>query len=238
MYGAVFITRPKENAEIIAERIREKGYDVFVEPFLDIIFDNFDVPDLENYQGLIFTSANGVRSFCCSCQNRALPVFVVGNNTAQITQENGFPDIKNADGTLADLEDILMDDGSGKPYLHVCGQHISRSIQSKNPDVRIDKKIGYHTEKIKQISDKCAAMLEQEKFSYILFFSKRTAENFVEVVRTQGLEDSLKRTKALCLGDSMVQCLSVLPWQEILVAGHPNQDGMLALLDETRRSIE
>ena len=264
MRGTVLITRPIEDAKIIADLVTQKGYAAFTEPFLKVVFEETSLPDLKIYEALIFTSANGVRAFCDKAQERNLPIFTIGKNTAEAARQAGFKIITNADGDVDALTKILPENMSEKPYLHIRGKHISRSLSPQNQDLSIDEKILYHTEKIEEISDECLEMICRGKFSHILFFSERTAESFVNYIRTQkliktpnaqalglektpnaqarglektpnaqalGFEKTLERTKALCLGASMVQCLSVLPWQEIVIAERPTRNGIMALLD-------
>jgi uroporphyrinogen-III synthase len=99
----------------------------------------------------------------------------------------------------------------------------------------VTEKILYHTEKIEEIPDICVQSIIKGKFSHILFYSKRTAENFVSAMQNhtdfESLKEGLKMTQALCLGESMVQCLSVLSWQNVKVATEPNQESLLALFD-------
>ncbi len=231
MGGMVLITRPEEDAKSIADDIVQKGYGVFLESFLTVVFDGEIIPDISRYSGLIFTSKNGVRAFCAQEKNRDLLVFTVGKNTADEARKVGFLDIKSADGDVSSLSVLLSDYPAKKPYLHIRGEHIARPIQSQNKGVQIEEKVLYHTEKIDKISKECAEIIQKNGLSHVLFFSKRTAESFVSAICTYGLEAGFKRTKALCLGDSMIESLSVLPWDEIIVAARFNRDGMLALLD-------
>ena len=231
MSRLVLITRPEEDSLLIADLVKEKNYDVVTEPFLKVILHDQDLTDLESYQGLIFTSTNGVRAFCQNSNRRDYSVFAVGDQTMDEAKRVGFNDIKSAQGNVDDLIDLLSSQNSNGPYLHIRGEHVTRPLIEASDTIQIDEKILYHTEKIEEISSGSHDLLSQEAFSDILFFSRRTAEAFTEYVQAQGLEDRLKRTKALCLGPSMVQCLSVLSWQDVVVAAHPNRDGILALLD-------
>jgi len=56
---------------------------------------------------LAFTSRNGVAAFVALSDDRALPVFTVGDATAQAAQAAGFNEVRSAGGALGDLADLL-----------------------------------------------------------------------------------------------------------------------------------
>ena len=225
--GTVLITRPDGDSRQISNDIKAKGYDVLCVPFLNVILHEQQMDDLESYAGLIFTSRNGVRAYCQNTQKRDLPVWVIGDATADIARAEGFSNIHNAKGDVQDLEKILKNGRSETPFLYIRGRDVARDIEGKN----IQEKVLYHTEKIEQIDNAVMDSIEAGDFSHITFFSTRTAQAFIECVEAAGIKNGLRRTKALCLGDSMLKSLSVLPWRSIEAADAPNRKSLLTLLD-------
>jgi len=63
--------------------------------------------DLDGVTALAFTSRNGVEAFARLSPGRALPVFTVGNATAEAARERGFGQIRSAGGALGDLAALL-----------------------------------------------------------------------------------------------------------------------------------
>lgn len=234
MRGRVLITRPEVDANNFAEDIRQKGYEVSCEAFLNVIYDDISIPDLSQYSSLIFTSINGVRAFCQNTKDRILPVLTVGDKTQVEVRASGFEQTKSASGNVDDLIALLSKEQAEKPYLYCRGEHISRPLKEVVTGVSIEEIILYHTEKQQKISSGCAEIIKAGGFSHVLFFSKRTAESFVDCVLNhqdkEALESGLKSSKALCLGTSMIECVSILPWQEVRVASHSDSEGILALL--------
>lgn len=233
MLRSVLITRPEADAKEIAALVEEKNYQVVCEPFLEVIYHKTSLPDSSAYGGLVFTSANAVRAFCQNSTERDLSVFTVGDYTALEAKAAGFEKISSASGNIDDLEALLSQSPSERPYLYIRGEHISKKLDINDPKITIEEAVLYHTEKKQDISDQSLALLAEGAFSHILFFSTRTAESFVDIThKREGLSEGLKSSKALCLADSMLQCLSVLPWADVQVAGHPTRQGLLALLDD------
>lgn len=70
-------------------------------------------PDLAGISALAFTSRNGVEAFAALTRDRALPVFAVGDATAEAARAAGFADVCSAAGALADLAGLLIDRGPG-----------------------------------------------------------------------------------------------------------------------------
>ena len=234
MSSQVLITRPEVDADETAEILKQRGYDSFKESFLDVIYDDIEFPDLEKFDAVIFTSCQGVRAFCKNTNKRDISVYTVGDRTAEEASKNNFQNIQSAAGDLKDLIGLLEQVGQNKSLFYCRGREVSTSIVELLPYMNIEEVISYHTEKKQQISDDCVQLLLKASFSHVLFYSKRTAESFVDAIQAHpqktALLDGLKAAKALCLGSSMVEYLSVLPWNSVEVADQPHQESLMALL--------
>lgn len=223
MRGRVLVTRPMADAEELAVLIQQKNYEVVCEPFLDVVLHERQLDDLDRYEGLIFTSKNAVRAFTQNTKNRDLPVWTVGGATKDLAIESGFKDVRSAVGDLKALQKILPQ----KRLLHIRGRHVSGDFVGKD----IDGEILYHADITKEISENTLNMIKNRAFSHIVFFSTRTVEAFVAHIGNAKLEQGLIDSKALCLGSSMIKSVSVLPWKDIVVANHSDQDSVIELLD-------
>lgn len=232
MKNVVLITRPEEDSAALAYAVNQKGFPAFCEPFLDVIFYEKEIRELDKYAGVIFTSANGVRAFVKNNPARDMTTFSVGDHTASELRAEGFKNVKSAKGDVSALAALIAKQPATVPYLYICGNHTAKDLPALVETHNIIPLALYHTEKIDKISENCRNLFEMQVFSHVLFFSKRTAENFVDSIENEGLQGNLKATKALCLGDSMVECLSVLPWADIIVAKHPNRNAMLERLEK------
>lgn len=232
--GSVLITRPETDSYNVAQEIEALNYHVICEPFLNVVFDEITLPDLNDYAGLVFTSANGVRALSNQTTNFDIPVFCVGNQTYDMAVQAGFTNVLNANGTLNDLAELISTHTASKQYLYVRARDVSNDLTALVKDVRIEEIIAYHADLIEEISPLSRQIMMRGEVDYILFFSKRTAHAFVQWIKNDpqsaSIAAALKHTRALCLGDSMVECLSVITWKDIQVAPHPNRQGLLKLL--------
>lgn len=68
-------------------------------------------PDLTGVAALAFTSRNGVAAFAGLTRARDLPVFAVGDATAEAARTAGFDPVRSAGGDLSDLARLLAAEG-------------------------------------------------------------------------------------------------------------------------------
>ncbi|MDP3802621.1 MAG: uroporphyrinogen-III synthase [Brevundimonas sp.] len=107
----VWVTRAEPVASRTADRLKAAGFEPVVAPLLAIRALPQREPDLTGISALAFTSRNGVEAFAALTRDRALPVFAVGDATAEAARIAGYADVRSAAGALADLAGLLIDLG-------------------------------------------------------------------------------------------------------------------------------
>ena len=100
----VLVTRAEPGASKTAERLRALGYQPIVEPLFAVEAIPVVPPA---FDALAFTSANGVRVFATLSPRRDVPVFCVGDRTAEAAIEAGFSRLASADGDVAALAALI-----------------------------------------------------------------------------------------------------------------------------------
>lgn len=102
----VWITRTRPGAVRTAERLSALGIESLIDPVLEV--RRLDVSiDLDDVDALAFTSPNGVAAFEGLSQGRFLPVFAVGDATADALRRIGFRQVEIAGGGLGALARLL-----------------------------------------------------------------------------------------------------------------------------------
>src|SRR5258707_3826698 len=71
------VTRPRAEAESLAEALAARGIAAIIEPLLEIHYRSEPAPDLAGVQAILCTSANGVRALARLTGERALPLFAI-----------------------------------------------------------------------------------------------------------------------------------------------------------------
>jgi len=233
MSGSVLLTRPIEDSQVLADVIHaELNLPAFIEPMLTIQLLQADLPEPDSYDNLIFTSANAVRVFSGQTRIRDKKVYVVGNNTAQEASAAGFQNIVSACGNIQDLMTLVQNTENLGPFLYVRGRETSINLLKtlSSFDITLKEVIVYEAKAATSFTEALLRELENQVIEYALFFSKRTAETFVSLAQEHGLEDHMRTIKALCISESVINCLSVLPWKHTYVSDTPDRQGMVSLL--------
>lgn len=107
MSRKVLITRPVEDASPLKARLAVMGLETLENPILKIVYNDEKSISLDGVQAILFTSANGVRSFTRCDDNRSLPVLTVGNASARAAEEAGFQQVESADGNVDALAALI-----------------------------------------------------------------------------------------------------------------------------------
>jgi len=229
------VTRPLDDSRDLAEALRSRGFDPLVEPMLTIHYRDGPAPERGRYQGVLATSANGVRALARLAAWRDLPVWAVGDASAREARDLGFVTVTSASGDVAALAALVAeraDPGAG-PLLHVAASKaagdLGGALAAKG--FTVEKAVLYDAEPAEDFSPALLEALAESRLSAALFFSPRTAATFVRLAEKRHLGESLRQIKALALSGAVAETLAPLPWRGVAVAKRPDQAALLALLD-------
>ena len=192
-------------------------------------------PDRSRYQGVLATSANGIRALARLVSWRDLPVWAVGDASAREADSLGFVTVHRAAGDVATLADLVAGraDPAAGPLLHVAAQHLAGDLAGAlaSRGFAVEKAVLYEAEPAADLSPALIAALAEGRLSVALFFSPRTAATFARLAEQRGIGESLRRIKALALSPAVAETLKPLPWGAVAVAERPDQAALLTLLD-------
>jgi len=247
------LTRPKDDCEILAKALRQKGHEISFFPLLDIRFLNAEKVVPDDFQALLFTSANGVRALIHNLTynlannlthnlSQQIPVFTVGEASAREAKRLGFDNILSADGDVKTLENLVVHslDPAGKALLHVAGSHMAGDLKAalSRQGFRVQRKILYEAIAAKKLDHMTLSLLQKKKISHMPFFSARTAQIFCHLMAQYDLENHLSDITALCLSPAIENVIKSLKWKEILVAEQPNQKALFKTIQITFEGSE
>ena len=108
----VLITRPEPDAAYEAELIAARGHQPVLAPLLEIEFCKAALP-LAGAYGLIVTSRNALRALAAHPDRVAasrLPLYAVGEATAEAAWELGFAEVTAGPGTAEGLAALIARD--------------------------------------------------------------------------------------------------------------------------------
>lgn len=231
----ILVTRPKDDAEETATKLRAQGHTVLVAPLIEIRF--VDGPDivLDGIQAVLATSSNGVHALARRTHRRDLPLFAVGAQTARAARDAGFSSVRSADGDARTLADATVNwaKPSGGALLHAAGAEtkgaLAESLRSAGFEVRTE--ILYDAVGASEISVDTLTALNAGNLDVVILFSPRSARIFSHCVVKAGAGDKCAALIALCISPATSAALAALPFQAVHVAKRPDQEALLALLE-------
>lgn len=224
--AVVWITRAQPAAAATGARVAALGFTPLVEPLLQVrrLAPALDLADVA---ALAFTSANGVGAFADLRDERHLPVFAVGEATAEAARAAGFAEVRSAGGDVAALADLIAAAPPAGPVLHaaarrpagdLAGALAARGVTARSAAV-------YETVATPAAGDPAAA----GEAGIVLLHSPRAARLLAALVGRRPRAS----LRAACLSPSVAAALDgALP---AAAAATPDERALLALLREMAR---
>lgn len=219
---SVLVTRPRAAAErFTADLVQEfPALQVVVSPIMAIIPIG-SLPDLGQYQGVIFTSSNAVEQFSAARQLDGYPCFCVGDTTAAAAQCLGFKVI-SAGGNSRDLVSLISDLPDTGPLVHVRGVHSKGDVAESLSKLgrSCDTAIVY--DQIEQRLNQQAQRLMERNFPMIIpIFSPRSAQLLIKQMQPSEL------SHIVAISQAVAEVFAPLPDIKCSVAEAPNYEAML-----------
>ena len=234
----VLVTRPRPDADDTAAALIARGHEPVVAPLLDVTFETGVDLDLTGVQAILVTSANGARALASASTRRDLAVFAVGDASAAAARQCGFEEILSAQGnveTLADLVKTSLDPQNG-PLVHVAGTVIAGDLAGalSRAGFGVRREVLYRAEPAGTLPETVEKHLSEGSLDAALFYSPRTAAQFVSLVAARGLAEYCNRVVALALSDAVAEKLGAVEFSDTRIAEKPDQDSLFRALDATQ----
>ena len=230
----VLITRPAQDAALIAERLHGHGIESLIEPMLEIHSRPGVRLELAGVQAFLVTSASGVRGLAAAVGERDMPLFAVGDATAAVARDEGFAAVTSAAGAVDDLAKLAADrlDPAGGSLIHAGGSAVAGDLVGKMSAFGFDiqRAVLYEARPCAALSAACRSEMASGRLGGAVFFSPRSAGTFVSLVAMVGLADRAAALQAFCLSDAVAAAAAEISWRGVHVSGRPDLDAMIDLL--------
>lgn len=233
----VLVMRPLEDAQETARLLEAMGHSALIAPLLEIRY--FDGPplSLDGVQAVLATSANGARAIARRADERAIPVFAVGAQTAEAARAAGFANVRSADGDADALVSAIQQWAAPEAgvLLHAAGKESDGKFEAdlKRAGFSVRRETLYEAITADPLPVEIAEALKASSLDAALFFSPRSARIFCESLSRLGLGNNTQGLIACCISTKAANALT-LSFQKVLVAEHPNQAMLLRCLDQSQ----
>ncbi|HWU48680.1 MAG TPA: uroporphyrinogen-III synthase [Asticcacaulis sp.] len=233
MKGRVWITRTEPGASKTARAVAALGYEPVVAPVLEVrrlkpVFDP------HGFDALIFTSRNALDAFCDLCPRRDLPVWCVGEATADAARQRGFQRIISADNDACALaERIVRDADPGARLFHPTAREpafaMADALRAKG--VTVSEAAIYETVPL------TPALPQPQTLTHALIHSPRAAAPAIETLMTGAAPALIFIAISPAAAEALQCALAAAPQTRklalaIRISAFPDEASMLQRLDE------
>lgn len=246
----ILITRTKSQTGSFAQKIEDLGGEVYSFPTIKVIdpsdyrlIDN-KIKKIEEYDWIIFTSVNGVKSFFSRLINlqidirllAGIKIGAIGSATGKALEEKGvFPDYIpekfQAEAMAAGLKDIIK---KGQRVLLPTADIARKVLEEElsRHGALVDKIDIYHTVSGEGEREFLLEWLHNREIDIITFTSSSTVRNFVRMLGPENLS-LLKDVKVASIGPITSATAVDLGLNVQIEAQDYNIDGLIkAILDQ------
>ncbi|MGN6747508.1 MAG: uroporphyrinogen-III synthase [Xanthobacteraceae bacterium] len=231
----ILVTRPQPRAADTASALRARGHEPIVAPLFEMERLADVDPKAGPWDAIVLTSANGLSGIAAFAHDKkwcGIPVFAVGDVTAQAARDMGFTDVTSAGGAVNDLVDLAA--ARVRPparLLYLAGEERSGDLAGalRSKSFEVDLVVVYRFATPHVLPEAAAAALAGD-VDAVLHFSRAAAETFLDAARGSNLLEAA-RTKPIhfCLSQQVAAPLREAGAARIQVAALPTQDALLEL---------
>lgn len=233
----VLLTRPEAESRAVAEELAAHGIATLVWPLTRIEMADGPVALPDGTDGLLFTSANGVRAFAASNPERDLPALCVGDRTADIARELGFARAESADGDAGALARLAARSGLGRLF-HPRGRDSAADMAALLAPHGIDVSdaVSYVARPTGPPPPRIAAALATGEIGVLTLWSARNARIFSALWGTTPVVD-LGSVTAVAISDRAAAVLEGVGFRAILTADRPDRAAMIGRIRQADAAL-
>jgi uroporphyrinogen-III synthase len=241
----LIVTRPREDARRLSQRLAAAGHEVILAPLLDIWpRDDQPVPE-RPYQAVLITSANGARALMHRPELARLiraTAIAVGPASAAAARDAGFVRVAQAEGDVAALACsatgvLRPEDG---PLLYVSGAVTAGDLASSlgASGFEVDRVVAYEARPVEALPEQCASALAAVAAGVagaaegVILYSPRTARIWASLVAAADLVPAAMQLSHYCLSDNVAASVryGLGAAVRVQVASRPDEAALLEII--------
>ena len=227
----VVVTRPQRDSERTAALLRARGHDVLVASLMRVEPLAADLAG--TWSAIIVTSANAPDAIAGNPVREALtrlPLFAVGQRSADAARQAGFVNVSPADGDVRDLMRMLIAQRAGTTPLALSCRRGSRCRSSAELSARgiaAEMRVVYRVVTA-PFPPALIEALQAGAVDAVMHFSRRSADNYLAGASKAGISGPAMAVRHLCLSAQVAEPL--VGASQIAVAARPDEAALVELL--------
>ena len=238
---AILVTRPLPDGETTAGALRTRGFEVVLAPMLrfePVAFHD----DGDAYGAVVVTSANALRAIAPRLPGSPLlklPLFAVGDHTADAARGCGFANVISAKSDADGLRERVLASVKAKalkktsPLLYLAGADLARDLPGELGErgFTVVTQTTYRMVAVPSLPDEARRAFAANEVNAVLHYSRRSARAFLEAVRAAGVEISALSLPQGCLSAAIATVLRDAGAARVFVASAPDEGALLVALE-------
>mgnify|MGYP001179091315 CR=1 FL=1 len=227
----ILLTRPLDDCKELILRFKSLGHRVSHLPVIKIKKINYDKINFNEFNGIIFTSANAVKNLNTLDINKKINCYCVGSSTEKMAKQKGFQNIFCADGNVNNLKEVILQNFDQKQgnLIYISGEIISSNLDKDliSEGYNVKRVINYSVVANEEISD---AFIDDLKLSIpeiVYVYSENSARNYLTLLKKYNLSDYWMDTNLMCLGEKTSSVLNEIKWKKIFLFNSGEEEFLL-----------
>jgi uroporphyrinogen-III synthase len=188
-----------------------------------------------NWAAVIVTSANAPAAIAASRTGEALfalPVFAVGQRSADAARQAGFKHVITANGNVRDLVQTLIARGidAAAPLLYLAGEDRAADLVGELAahGIVAEVRVVYRAATA-PFPQALIAALRTGQVDAVLHFSRRSADSYIAGAKTADIAGPALAVRHLCLSPQIADAFAGA--RHVAIAKRPDEAALIELLE-------
>ena len=169
---------------------------------------------------------------------KKIPLYVVGDKTAELAKQTGFLNVSSASGTSQELIQLMIKTAQRDKGMlwHLSGEKVKGNIVESLETAGFEAKrqIVYSIEDAMDLPPSLDDELKNQTISHVIFCSPRTTTVFVNLLKKKKLEKMTCQMICLCLSQDIGEKALSLKWKKLWISPRPNMNDLMGYFDEEK----
>ncbi len=227
----ILLTRPLEDCSEMIVKFKSLGHRVSHLPLLSVEEVVYDTINFEEFNGIIFTSANAVKFLNHGEINKTIKCFCVGETTEKKARSLGFQNTTAAEGNVSNLKELILQNyeaSSGK-LLYVSGETISVDLEEQllKEGYNVNRIVNYRVNHNMNFNEDFVKELKQNMPDIVYVYSQNSGSSFLNFIKIHQLESLWMDTNLMCIGEKTSSILNEIKWKKIFLFNPGEEEFLL-----------
>jgi uroporphyrinogen-III synthase len=239
---AILVTRPQPDNAATVAALRAKGFEALPAPMLRFEAVAFQDDSDAGYGAVIVTSANALRAVAGQAaivRLKELPLFAVGERTADAARDSGFHNVISADGDATALRELMVESVRAKTLkktttlLYLAGADLARDLAGELGErgFNVVTQTTYRMAPVVNLPPDVCGAFAAHGIEAVLHYSRRSARAFLDAARAGGVEISALAIPQCCLSEAIASIVRDAGATQVMVAASPDEKALFDVLD-------